>query len=112
MTKAGTVSLWAPRIAGIAMAGFLAIFALDGFGGKPFLSGLPEFLVHLAPAAVVAGALALAWRVPMLGAAAFAALAAGYAVMVNGRLDWSLAISGPLAAVAALFLISGLRRVA
>jgi hypothetical protein len=32
--------------------------------------------------------------------------------MVNGRLDWIAAISGPLAMVAALFLVSGLRRVA
>jgi len=110
MTKATTVSLWVPRIAGMALAAFLSVFALDAFGGKPFLEALPEFLIHLAPALIVVAVMTVAWHFPLIGAAAFAALAVGYVVMVNGRLDWSLAIAGPLAAVAALFLVSGLRR--
>jgi hypothetical protein len=110
MTKPATVSLWAPRIAGIATAGFLSLFALDAFGGTPFLEALPAFLVHLTPALVVTAAVALAWRHPLIGAAAFAALASAYAVVANGRADWIAAISGPLALVAGLFLVSGLRR--
>jgi hypothetical protein len=43
---------------------------------------------------------------------AFAALAVGYAAVAHGRADWIAAISGPLAMVAGLFLVSGLRRVA
>lgn len=112
MTKAAHVSLWAPRIAGMAMAAFLAVFALDALGGKPLLETLPELLIHLAPAAIVLAVVAMAWRSPLIGAAAFGALAIGYAAMVNGRPDWTLAISGPLAGVAALFLVSGLRRAA
>jgi hypothetical protein len=110
MTKATTVSLWAPRIAGMALAAFLSLFALDAFGGKPFLEALPEFLIHLTPALAVMAAVALAWRFPLIGAAAFAAFAVGYAVVANGRIDWIAAISGPLAMVAGLFLVSGLRR--
>ena len=112
MTKATTVSLWVPRIAGLAMAMFLSLFALDAFGGKPFLDALPEFLIHLTPALVVLAAVAMAWRYPLIGAAAFAVFALGYAVVAHGRLDWIAVISGPLAMVGGLFLVSGLRRAA
>jgi hypothetical protein len=112
MTRATSVSLWVPRIAGVAMAVFLALFALDAFGGKPFLAALPDFLIHLAPAAVVLAGVAVAWRFPLAGAAAFGAFAVGYAVVAHGRPDWIAAVSGPLAGVAALFLMSGLRRAA
>jgi CHASE2 domain-containing sensor protein len=112
MTKTTSVSLWVPRIAGIGMAIFLSFFALDAFDGKPLLEALPEFAVHLAPAVVVLSAVAMGWRFPLIGAGAFAALAIGYALAVNGRLDWAVVISGPLAMIAGLFLVSGLRRVA
>ena len=111
MTKATAVSLWVPRIAGIAMAAFLSLFAIDAFSGKPFLEALPEFVIHLLPALVVVGAVAVAWRYPLIGAAMFAIFSLGYAVIANGRMDWVAAISGPLGMVAGLFLVSGLRRV-
>ena len=112
MTTPTAVSLWIPRIAGLGVAMFLSLFALDAFGAKPFLEALPEFLIHLTPALVVMAGVALAWRYPLAGAGAFGALAVGYAMVANGRVDWVAAISGPLAMVAALFLVSGLRRVA
>jgi hypothetical protein len=113
MTRSTTVSLWVPRIAGMAMAAFLSLFALDSFGpGKPLVQAIPEFLIHLIPALVVLAVVALAWRWPMFGAVAFAMLAVGYAFGAHGRIDWIAAISGPLAMVAALFLVSGLRRAA
>jgi len=112
MAKAATVSLWVPRMAGIAMSAFLAVFAFDAFGGKPFLEALPEFLIHLAPAAIVLAVVALAWRYPLAGAGVFGALAAGYAAVVHGRPDWTFAIAGPLEGVGALLLVSGLRRAA
>ena len=91
----GTATLWAPRVAGIAMSLFLALFALDAFNGKSFARALPEFGAHLAPALLVLGVVALAWRYPLRGAVGFGLLALAYAV-----------IAGPLAVVAVLFFVS------
>jgi hypothetical protein len=107
MTKTGaTLLLWTPRIAGVAMSLFLALFALDAFDGKPFFTALPEFLIHLIPACMVLAVVALAWRFPLVGAAAFMGLALTYALMVRGRPDWTAVIGGPLLVVAILFLLS------
>ena len=106
MTPRATVILWGPRLAGIALALFLSLFALDAFAGKPFAAGFPEFLVHLAPALLVAAIVAVAWWYPLAGATGFALLALAYTLMVRGRLDWVAAIAGPLAIVAALFFLS------
>lgn len=101
-----TATLWAPRVAGIAMSLFLASFALDAFNGKPLARALPEFGVHLAPALLVIGVVALAWRDPLVGAVGFGLLALAYAVIVRSRLDWIAVIAGPLAVVAVLFFVS------
>src|SRR5262245_36090113 len=112
MSKPGAVSLWVPRIAGAGVALFLSLFAMDAFSGKAFFEALPDFLIQLAPAAIVMAVVARGWRRPLMGAAAFGALALGYAVGAHGRADWVAAIAGPLAMVGGLFLVSGLRRVA
>jgi hypothetical protein len=107
MTKIGaTLLLWTPRIAGIAVSLFLALFALDAFDGKPFFNALPAFLIHLMPAFLVLAVVALAWRFPLVGAAAFMGLAVTYALMVRGRPDWTAVIGGPLLVVGILFLLS------
>ncbi|HTM26618.1 MAG TPA: hypothetical protein VL225_15580 [Vicinamibacterales bacterium] len=107
MMKTGAaLLLWAPRIAGIAMALFLALFALDAFNGKSFIEAIPAFLIHLRPAFVVLVVVALSWRFPLIGTAGFTLLALGYAVMVRWRPDWIAVISGPLVLVALLFLAS------
>jgi hypothetical protein len=98
---------WAPRLLGIAFAAFLGLFALDAFEvGKPLGRAIMDFVVHLLPAFVVLGVLALAWRDARIGALAFLMLAAAYAVWVGFRLDWMIAISGPLLLVAVLFMLS------
>ena len=99
---------WAPRIAGIGVSLFAAVFALDAFDGRPLAEAIPGFVIHLAPAAVVGLVVAAGWRFPWLGAAGFGALAAAYAASVQTRLDWILVISGPLAATAVLFALSAL----
>ena len=101
-----SVTLWAPRLAAIAMSLFLALFALDAFSGRSIIDGLPGFVVHAGPALLVLAIVGAAWRYPLAGAAAFAVLAVAYAVTVQSRLDWIVAISGPLAAVALLFFVS------
>src|SRR5947208_2286980 len=79
------VLLWAPRGAGVAMALFLSLFALDAVDGKSIVEAIPAFLVHLGPASLVLAIVALAWRFPLAGAAGFTLLAIGYAVMVHWR---------------------------
>jgi hypothetical protein len=104
------VVIWAPRLMGLAVGLFLALFALDAFDGRPLAGALPDFALHAAPAAAVIAVVAIAWRHPWIGAAVFAALAIGYATMVPHRPDWILVISGPLAITAALYAVPSVRR--
>jgi CHASE2 domain-containing sensor protein len=99
--------LWSPRILGIAVSVFLSLFALDAFEpGKPLAPVLKDLAIHLVPAAVVLAIVALSWQRPGIGGVAFILLAAGYVPIVGFRLDWIVAISGPLLTVGLLFLWS------
>ena len=104
-----TLLLWAPRIAGILVAAFLGLFALDAFEGRSFVAALPAFAIHLLPSFLVLAVVAAAWKFEWIGAVAFLGLAVLYAVMVRGRIDWIAVISGPLLLVAVLFLVSWMR---
>lgn len=95
--------LWTPRVAGIGVALFLAMFALDA-------ETIPGFLIHLAPSFLVLAAIAIAWKFPLAGAAEFLGLAVIYATIVRWRLDWIAVIAGPLVVVAALFAASWVSR--
>jgi len=101
-----TFAIWGSRLLGMAMTGFMALFALDAFDGGPLSDALMKFIVHLIPAAIVGVVVAIAWRYPWAGAIGFGGLAVAYAAMVPNRPDWILVISGPLALVAVLFAIS------
>lgn len=104
--RAGSFLYWAPRVAGIGATVFFAAFALDAFDGGSVHDVVPSFAVHLAPAALCAAGVLLAWRHPAVGAFLFALLAVGYAFSVPSRPDWIAAISGPLVLIALLFAIS------
>ena len=106
MTTRTSLLLWAPRLAGVLLALFLAVFALDAFDGRPLPQAVPGFLIHLVPAGIVLAIVAVAWRLPLAGAVAFPVLAAVYAVSVRWRLDWVAVIGGPLLLVGVLFLAS------
>lgn len=106
------VWLWTPRVLGIAMALFLSIFALDAFEHRSFIEAIPAFIIHLTPSFLVLAVVAVAWRVPLLGAAGFTLLAITYAVMVHWRLGWIVFIGGPLIVIALLFAVSARYRVA
>lgn len=101
-----TVAIWGPRLLGLAMAGFMALFALDAFGIGSLSQQIRDFVLHLVPAAIVAAVVAIAWRYPWAGAIGFVGLAVAYAAMSSDRPDWILVISGPLALLAVLFAIS------
>jgi uncharacterized membrane protein YdfJ with MMPL/SSD domain len=102
---------WSPRAICIAFAIFLSLFALDvfreGYGlGKTVLA----FLIHLVPALMVLAGLAIAWRWEWIDAAGFAGLAMWYAAdNWRRRPDWVMVIAGPLAVIAALFLVNWLK---
>lgn len=75
-----------PRIISILFAAFVSIFALDAFsepGGN--LERLGAVVMHLIPALVVAGAVAIAWRWERFGALFFSALAIVYLVITQAR---------------------------
>ena len=106
-TDLETLLLWSPRILGVGVSLFLGLFALDAFSqGKPLLQALPDFIVHLWPAALVLAVVAVSWRLPWLGGVLFIACAVAYASSAYKRLDWIAVISGPLAVVGVLFLAS------
>ena len=107
-TTSQHIVLWAPRLLGVATCLFIGAFALDAFTGAPsFASGLADFAIHLVPALALLAVVALAWRRAWIGGVVFLALAILYAItMAKGRLDWMVAISGPLAVVGLLFLWS------
>jgi hypothetical protein len=99
--------LWGPRTLGIAVALFLAMFALDAFGeAKPLSRALVDFAIHLLPAAVLLSVVAASWRREWVGGVGFIGLAVAYVFVARGRADWILVISGPLLTVGLLFLWS------
>ena len=103
--------LWAPRLLAVAVSLFLGVFSLDAFGsGTSFVQALPDFLINLLPAAIVAAVVALAWHREWIGAVVFAALAVAYAVAAREHLSWIAAISGPLLISAALYGRSWMHR--
>jgi hypothetical protein len=97
---------WAPRVCGLLMAAFLALFALDAFDGRSFVTGLPAFAIHLIPTYIVLAIVAVAWRAEWFGGAAFLAVAVAYGMMVGWRMDGVAGISGPLLLVSGLFFVS------
>ena len=97
---------WSPRVAGLMVSAFLAMFALDAFTGTSLVDDLRPFAIHLVPAIAVGAIVAIGWRFERAGAAGFFILATAYALAVRGRLDWVATISGPLLVVGVLFLVS------
>jgi hypothetical protein len=106
-TTSARLLLWSPRVLGILLSAFLAMFALDVFNeGKTLNEALPDLAIHLLPAILLLIIIAASWRWEWVGGIAFAVLAVTYAASVRGRLDWILVISGPLLTVGVLFLWS------
>ena len=100
--------LWSPRILGIVVSVFIGLFALDAFSpAKPIQEALPDFFVHLIPAATVLALVIMAWRWEWIGGLAFLGLAVIYSLIVGREhADWALVISGPLLILGALYFWS------
>lgn len=112
----GTMSrlvYWIPRIACIAFAAFLAVFALDVFT-EPYGLAHKAFalMMHLIPSGIVVVALILAWRREWIGGVLFPLLAGFHLWSFWGRLDVSgyAIIEGPLLLLGVLFWINWFNR--
>lgn len=98
-------TMWIARTLAIGVSLFLAIFALDAWDPDRRLAArLADVSIHLVPSALVIAIVIAAWRRPWIGGVAFVSLAIAYAVAVDFRADWILAISGPLLTVGLLYL--------
>ena len=101
------IILWAPRIVGIGLAAFLALFSLDSLANP---SGILEttiaVVMGLLPALVVLISVAVAWNRPAIGAGIFSALAMLYGASALDHPAWIVLISGPLVLEAGLFVLS------
>jgi len=103
--------IWTPRVLGVSVCAFLSLFALDAFGGgKSFLEALPDFLIHVAPMALLLVVVVLSWRWELVGGVVFTGLALAYAYMARRHASWIPTISGPLLIVGLLFLWSWVHR--
>lgn len=73
---------WAPRLAALLIVFFTGLFSLDVFGtGAPPLEVLGAFLLHNIPAIAMLVLLALAWKRPAVGFAAFLVIAAVFTLL-------------------------------
>jgi hypothetical protein len=82
---------WVPRIALLAFAAFVGLFALDVFGvGYGFRETLIALAIHLLPTVVLLGAVGLAWRRPWVGAASSIGWSAWYLAESWGRFPMSV----------------------
>jgi len=112
---------WIPRILSILFLLFLAMFSLDVFdGGYGFWGTLLALFMHNIPVFFLLTVLIIAWKHEIVGAIAYALaglLYIGLLIYSAGRgngewymLTWSIFISGPAFAIAALFLIGWHRK--
>lgn len=101
---------WTPRIAGILIALFVSLFALDVFEMEgSLLQKIGAFLIHAAPAIGLGLLMILAWRWEWVGFAAFT-LGALFFLRFGVDPGMLLLFSGPMAAIAGLFLMDWLWR--
>lgn len=102
---------WTPRIAGIVLTLFVALFALDVFEmGGTVWQQIGAFIMHALPSIIMGVILVIAWRWEWVGAAAFllAALFFLRTLLGNpeGALGMLLLFSGPMLVVAAAFWLN------
>jgi hypothetical protein len=100
-----------PRIAGILMILFVALFALDVFTpGGNFWEELLGFVIHAAPSIILAILMFFAWRKPMVGFIIFGIAAVVFLRFVIMGGDFAagnfIMFVAPLALISALFWIN------
>jgi len=99
---------WAPRVAGVVIILFVALFSLDVFSeGGNFWEMLGGFVMHSLPSIVMGVLMAFAWRRPVVGFIAFGLMALFFMRFVlfdpmHGLGNFIL-FTCPMAVIAALF---------
>lgn len=100
---------WAPRILGILIVLFLAVFALDVFDeGYRFGELLIALFMHLIPSIVLLVVLIVAWRKERWGGGLYLFMGIFFIWMfwIPGQWLASLIISGPVFLTGGLFLLN------
>lgn len=101
------ILLWAPRIVGLGLSAFLALFALDALSDpRGLLATAMAVGMGIIPALIVLGTVIVGWKRPLVAALVFAILAVIYSVSVLSHPGWIVVIAGPLMLAAILFLLS------
>jgi CHASE2 domain-containing sensor protein len=99
--------IWAPRAVGLALAIFLALFAVDAFADyRGILATVIALAMGLVPSLVVLAAVIVGWKHEAIAAGLFFALTGFYSVMALDHPMWIAIIAGPLLLVGILFLMS------
>jgi hypothetical protein len=99
-----------PRILAIAMALFLAVFALDVWEEHSTVLARAEALfIHLLPSLLVVLALLLSWKKPRLGALIFTFLGALYLFNEWGHWRAIGLIAVPLFIIGLLFWVAAMK---
>lgn len=113
--QTGNIIRWTARLAGIAFALFISIFALDVFteGYASTWKTVLAFIIHLIPTFLVILTIILAWRREWIGGIIFFALGLFHIITKWGQLHWSAyaLIDGPLFILGILFFISWHRKI-
>ena len=110
-SRSGKLLQWSPRILGILVCLFLALFSLDAFGpGKTFAQAIADFFIHLTPVLILLAVVVVAWRWELVGALVFTGVAMAYAYIARTHLSWIPIIAGPLLIVGILFFWSWIHR--
>ncbi len=105
------VVVWSPRLVGLGLSVFLALFALDTLSNiTSVLETTVAFAMGILPAVIVLVVVIIGWRHPFIAAVLFATLTIVYAVYALDHPGWIIVISGPLALESLLFLVSGMEK--
>jgi hypothetical protein len=99
---------WTPRVIGILIVALFTVVSFDVFvEGYSIGEALLALLIHLIPAAIMAGALAISWRWEWVGGVLFILLSVVYIVAFRGApIAAYLWISLPLFIAGVLFFVN------
>ncbi|NMB55085.1 MAG: hypothetical protein GYA15_10335 [Leptolinea sp.] len=99
---------WAPRVLGILMVLFVALFSFDVFDMDASLSErIGGFLIHNIPSFLLILLLVVSWRRELVGTVIYPLLGLTYSLAnLDGHWSVHAAITGPLVLIGLLFLLS------
>lgn len=109
--KTAKMIYWMPRVAGVVIAIFVGLFALDVFEGEASIwQKMLAFLIHAMPAISLSVIAALAWKRDWLGCVVFglAALLFLYFLLPNPLEQFGVVLlfSGPLAMISLMYWVN------